>query len=170
MPDVGAPELDGAGGWIGVARPLTMAALRGRAVLVWFWSASSVACGRLVDDIRPLEELHGEDLVVVGVHSPRFPEETRHDVVVDAVARLALAHPVVDDADHRCFEAWGADDWPTVVLVGPAGDVVGSVSGPGCGAPLAAAVAEIVDLVPARARRRKPVSYTHLTLPTICSV
>ena len=155
MPDLGAPDLDGAGGWIGVGRPLTTAALRGRAVLVWFWSASSAECARLVDDIRPLEDLHGDDLVVVGVHSPRFPEETRHDVVVDAVARLALAHPVLDDADHRCFEAWGAEDWPTVVLVDPAGDVVGSVSGPGCGAPLAAAVAEVVGLVPARARRRK---------------
>lgn len=165
MPDLGAPELDGAGGWIGVGRPLSMAALRGRAVLVWFWSASSAECGRLVDDIRPLEELHGDDLAVVGVHSPRFPEETRHDVVVDAVARLALAHPVLDDADHRCFEAWGAEDWPTVVLVGPAGDVVGSVSGPGCGPPLAAAVAEIVDLVPARARRRKLAAPRRPLLP-----
>ena len=155
MPDLGPPDLDGAGGWIGVGRPLTMASLRGRAVLVYFWSASSAACRRLVDDVRPLEDMFGEDLAVVGVHSPRFPEEARHDVVVDAVARLALAHPVLDDSDHRAFEAWGADDWPTVVLVDPDGGIVGSVSGAGCGAVLQKAVSEVLEGPTARGGRRR---------------
>lgn len=155
MPDRPAPELDGAGGWIGVGRPLSRHALVGRAVVVWFWSASSAECARLVGDLRAVEEQHGEDLVVVGVHSPRFPEEARHDVVVDAVARLAIGHPVLDDADHRCFEAWGAQGWPTVVVVDPAGDVVGSQSGPGCGAAVADAVSRLLAGAPAGAGRRR---------------
>ena len=158
MPDrLRAPELTGAGGWIGVERPLTMTALRGRAVLVHFWSASSVECQRLLDDVRPVEELFADELVVVGVHSPRFPAETAHDVVVDAVARLAVAHPVLDDADHRCFEAWGADTWPTVVLVDTAGDVVGAMAGEGCGTALEKGVAAVLEgrPAPAGARRRR---------------
>ena len=163
---VRAPELDGAGGWIGVSKPLAPAALRGRAVLVYFWSASSVACQRLLDDVRPVERLFADDLVVVGVHSPRFPAEADHDVVAAAVARLAVPHPVLDDSDHRAFEAWGAGDWPTVVLVDPAGDVAGAVAGDGCGAVLEKAVAEVLDRrEPAPGRRRRLPPVERLLLP-----
>lgn len=155
-----APELHGRGGWIGVGRPLAMSRLRGKAVLVYFWSASSAECQRLVDDLRAVEDLFADELVVIGVHSPRFPAEADHAVVTDAVTSLAIAHAVVDDADLSVWEAYGAKAWPTVVLIDPAGDIAGAMAGEDCGEVLEAAVTEVLarpTAVAGRVRRR-PVS------------
>jgi len=140
-----APELAGAGGWIGPERPLVLSRLRGKVVLVHFWSASSVECQRLVEDLRPVEDLFADELVVVGVHAARFPAEADHGAVVDAVAALAIGHPVLDDADLSVWEAYGARLWPTVVLIGPTGEVAGSLEGEGCGEVLEAAVREVLE-------------------------
>jgi len=164
---VPAPELDGRGGWFGTARPLTLARLKGRAVVVYFWSASSAECQRLIDDLRPIEDLFADELVVVGVHAPRFPAESDHATVADAVAALAIAHPVVDDPDLSLWEAYGAEQWPTVVLVTPAGDIAGMVAGDDCGSVLEEAVTEVLERSPAvtgRVRRR-PVVTDRLLLP-----
>lgn len=162
-----APELDGRGGWIGVGRPLTLARLRGRAVLVYFWTASSAECHRLIDDLRPVEELFADELVVVGVHTPRFPAEVDHGAVAEAVRALAVAHPVVDDSDLSVWEAYGAEQWPTVVLVTPAGDIAGMVAGDDCGDVLERAVSGVLEQssgVTGRVRRR-PVVMDRLLPP-----
>ena len=163
-----APELGGAGGWIGVARPVSMATLRGRVVLVAFWAASDVASHRLLEDLRHLEDLFADRLVVVAVHSPRFPHEAEHGVVEAAVARHAVAHAVVDDADHRVFEAYGVAEWPTVVVVDPAGEIYGYVAGKGCGPALEKVVAQVLEEVPAGAgsRRRRLPAVARALLPT----
>ena len=163
-----APELGGEGRWIGVSR-LSLATLRGRAVLLYFWATSSVESHRLIEDLRPVEDLFADRLSVVGVHSPRYPREADHDVVVAAVARHALTHPVIDDADHRVWNAYGVAEWPTVVLVDTAGEVYGHVSGAGCGHLLEKAVAELVERsAPAGAagRRRRLPAVERLLLPT----
>lgn len=162
-----APELGGPGGWIGVGRPLTVASLRGRVALVYFWASSSVESARLVDDLRPLEDLFADQLVVVGVHTPRYPREAEHDVVTAAVARLALAHPVLDDADLAVAAAYGVQEWPTVVVVDPDGLVYGSVAGEGCGAVLEKAVTEVLERPPSgsRVRRRRLPDVDRLLLP-----
>lgn len=167
---VPAPELSGSGGWIGVERPLSMAALRGRVMLVCFWAASDVESHHLLEDLRPLEDLFADQLVVVCVHSPRLAGEADHEVVVAAVTSLAVNHPVLDDADRRTFRAYGVEEWPTVVLVDPQGEVYGSISGPGCGGALAKAVTEVLERSatagrPARRRRRIPAADRPLLPP-----
>lgn len=143
-----------------------MARLKGKAVLVYFWSASSAECQRLVDDLRPIQELFADELVVVGVHTPRFPAEADHATVADAVAALAIAHPVVDDAALALWKAYGAEEWPTVVLVSPAGEIAGMVSGDDCGEVLEAAVAEVLEASTVTARvRRRPVVLDPPLLP-----
>lgn len=166
MPAPGrAPELCGRG-WIGVDRPLPMAALRGRVVLVHFWASSSVASQRVIEELRPLEDLFADQMVVVGVHSPRFPREADHDVVVAAVARHAVAHPVVDDADLRTWEAYGVRDRPTVVVVDTEGGLVGMVSGGGCRPALEKAVRDALGRSPrGGGRRRKGPAVTRPLLP-----
>ncbi|MGI8683529.1 MAG: thioredoxin-like domain-containing protein [Acidimicrobiales bacterium] len=163
---VPAPELDGRGGWLGVTKPLSVARLKGKAVLVYFWSASSAECQRLIDDLRPIEDLFADELVVVGVHAPRFPAESDHATVAAAVASLAIAHPVVDDSDLSVWEAYGAGQWPTVVLVTPTGDIAGMVAGDDCGAVLEEAVTEVLEGAAVTGRvRRRPVVMDRLLLP-----
>ena len=69
-----APELRGRGGLAGDAPP-SLASLRGRVVLLGFWTSSSVTCLHVLDELRALEQRFGDDLVVVGVHSPRLAHE-----------------------------------------------------------------------------------------------
>ncbi|HET7489503.1 MAG TPA: redoxin family protein [Acidimicrobiales bacterium] len=140
-----AAELSGRGGWLGVQRPLSMARLRGRAVLVVFWAPSSVECRRLVPYLHRVVAEVGDDLVVVAVHAPRFPAEARRPAVVEAVGELGIADPVLDDSDLATWNAYGARRWPTVVLVTPAGEVVGAVDGPGAGPLLEKAVTEMLE-------------------------
>ena len=72
---VRAPELRGAGGWINTEHPLALRDLRGRVVLLDFWTFCCINCLRVVEELRPLEERFGDRLVVIGVHSPKFPHE-----------------------------------------------------------------------------------------------
>ena len=121
-----------------------LGALRGKVVLLHFWSYSTVACLRVLGELRRLEHRFPDELVVVGVHSPRFPRERDHQAVVKAVGRHGIAHPVLDDSSHDCRRRYGVVTWPTAVVVDPKGAVVGAVSGAGHGRALGRAVTELV--------------------------
>jgi len=139
-----APELTGRGGWIGVERPLTMSALRGRVVVLFFWSCRDVASLRVVEELRRLDHSHAEEVVVIGVHWPSDPGETGHDAVVKAVARHRIGHPVLDDPDGATAAAFGVTARPTLVVVDPNGSVLGSRRGEGHGRSVALVVSELL--------------------------
>jgi thiol-disulfide isomerase/thioredoxin len=128
---VRAPELAGRGGWIGTEEPLTLAALRGRFLLLDFWTFCCVNCLHVLEELRPLEERFADVLTVVGVHSPKFVHEADHDAVVAAVERYAVHHPVLDDPDLTTWKQYAVRAWPTLVLVDPEGYVVHVASGEG---------------------------------------
>src|SRR4051794_40112842 len=96
---VRAPELRGAGGWINATEPLSLAALRGKVVLLDFWTFCCANCLHVLEELRPVEEEFADVLVVVGVHSPKFVHEAEHAAVVAAVERYDVRHPVLDDPD-----------------------------------------------------------------------
>lgn len=126
-----APELVGRGGWIGLEKPLTIGALRGRIVVLHFLRFSSVGCLRVIEELRTLERLFAEEMVVVGVHSPGYVHETEHRAVRSAVARHRVDHAVLDDPDLATAGAYGVSSWPTVVVVDPAGQVQETLVGDG---------------------------------------
>jgi thiol-disulfide isomerase/thioredoxin len=128
---VRAPELVGRGGWIGTDEPLTLAAFRGRFLLLDFWTFCCVNCLHVLEELRPLEERFADVLTVVGVHSPKFVHEADHDAVVAAVERYAVHHPVLDDPDLTTWKQYAVRAWPTLVLVDPEGYVVHVASGEG---------------------------------------
>lgn len=140
---VRAPELQGAGGWIGV-EALSLADLRGKVVLLDFWTSCCANCIRLAEELRGLERRFAQELVLVGVHSPKFAHEADHDAVRAAVARLRLEHPVLDDPGLVTWDAYGVRAWPTLVLVDTTGRVAGQVSGEGHAIALAGAVEQLV--------------------------
>lgn len=140
-----APELAGRGGWIGCHEPLSMDRLRGRAVLLHFLRFSSVGCLRVIEELRPLQRLFAEEMVVVGVHSPGYPHETDHRAVRSGVARHRVDHPVLDDPGLETAGAYGVSTWPTVVVVDPAGEVVEMLVGEGVRIPLEKLIPALVD-------------------------
>ena len=139
-----APELSGRGGWLGVPGPLTMAALRGRVVIVAFWDGAEVASLRVLEELRRLDHVHGEELVVVAVHWPRSPGAAGSGALARTVARCRITAPVLDDPDGTTAAAFGVADRPALVLVAPDGSVVGTRTGEGHGRSLGRAVAELV--------------------------
>ncbi|MGW3985601.1 NHL domain-containing thioredoxin family protein [Streptomyces sp. NPDC004830] len=129
---VRAPELTGEGGWINTGgRRYSLAELRGRIVLLDFWTSCCINCLHVVDELRELEDRHRDTVVVIGVHSPKFPHEAEHRTVVDAVERYGVRHPVLDDPELATWTQYAVRAWPTLVVVDPEGYVVAQHAGEG---------------------------------------
>jgi len=154
MARVRAPQLHGEGGWIGVGQ-LDLAALRGKVVLLDFWTLACVNCLRVIEELRGLERRWVDELVVVGVHSPKFPHERDHAAVRAAVARHRVEHPVLDDPASRTWSAYAVRAWPTQVLVDPAGYEVGRWSGEGHAVAVSKRIEEVVREHDARGTLRR---------------
>jgi thiol-disulfide isomerase/thioredoxin len=111
------PELAGITEWLNSA-PLTMAGLRGRVVLVDFWTYSCVNCRRTFPFLRALHETYSDrGLTIVGVHAPEFDFEKSPDNVERAVRDLDVTWPVAEDPDHATWDAFRNDYWPAKYLV-----------------------------------------------------
>lgn len=135
-----APELSGTGAWIN-SPPLKLQDLRGKAVLIDFWTWDCVNCLRSVPVIERLHQRYAaRGLVVIGVHSPEFAHERPLDGVIAAVRRLGLHYPVVQDNDFRIWQAFGNRYWPAAWLIDSEGRVVYRHEGEGGEAQLAAAI------------------------------
>ena len=142
---VRAPELHGAGGWIGTGgQELTLAGLRGEVVLLDSWTFCCVNCLHVLDELRPLEQRFADVLVVVGVHSPKFAHEADHDAVVAAVERYEVHHAVLDDPELRTWSQYAVRAWPTLCVVDPEGYLVRVASGEGHADGLGRLVQELV--------------------------
>ena len=142
-PRVRAPELTGRG-WLNTDGPLALRDLRGRFVLLDFWTFCCVNCLHVIDELRPLEQRYAEELVVVGVHSPKFVHEADPVALAQAVERYGVHHPVLDDPELGTWQAYTARAWPTLVLVDPEGYVVAQYAGEGHVHALDALLAELV--------------------------
>ncbi|MEU5837685.1 NHL domain-containing thioredoxin family protein [Streptomyces diacarni] len=131
-PRVRAPELTGKGGWLNTGgEQLSLTELRGKIVIVDFWTFCCINCLHVLDELRELEERHAETVVVVGVHSPKFVHEAEHAAVVDAVERYGVEHPVLDDPELATWKQYAVRAWPTLVVVDPEGYVVAQHAGEG---------------------------------------
>jgi len=141
---VRAPELVGAGGWLNTGgSELTLADLRGKIVLLDFWTFCCINCLHVLDELRELEEKHSDTLVIVGVHSPKFVHEAEHQAVVDAVARYDVQHPVLDDPKLDTWKQYAVRAWPTLVVIDPEGYVVAQHAGEGHAHAIASLVEEL---------------------------
>lgn len=129
---VRAPELIGKGGWLNTGETqYTLADLRGRIVVLDFWTFCCINCLHVLDELRELEEKHRDTLVVIGVHSPKFVHEAEHQAVADAVERYGVAHPVLDDPELATWKQYAVRAWPTLVVIDPEGYVVAQHAGEG---------------------------------------
>ncbi|MEJ8277397.1 NHL domain-containing thioredoxin family protein [Pseudonocardia spirodelae] len=141
---VRAPELRGRR-WLNTGgRELSLAGLRGRIVVLDFWTFCCVNCLHVLDELRPLEEEFGDVLTVVGVHSPKFVHEADPAAVEAAVERYGVTHPVLDDPELATWDAYAARAWPTLAVIDPDGFVVARMAGEGHGPGLAALLRELV--------------------------
>ncbi len=131
MARVRAPELRGRS-WLNTGgKELTIKELRGKIVLLDFWTFCCINCLHVLDELRPLEEKYGDVLVVIGVHSPKFEHEKDERALAAAVERYGVEHPVLDDPELQTWQQYAAKAWPTLSVVDPEGYVVASMAGEG---------------------------------------
>ncbi len=139
-----APELQGRA-WLNTGgRDLRLADLRGKVVLLDFWTFCCINCLHVLDELRPLEQAYGDVLVTVGVHSPKFEHEADPSALAAAVERYEVHHPVLDDPELVTWQQYAVRAWPTLVVVDPEGYVVSQLSGEGHAHLLEAMVGELV--------------------------
>ncbi len=112
-----APEFQGSGPWIN-SEPLTLEGLRGRVVLIDFWTYSCINCLRTIPHIREWDERYRDaGLTIVGVHSPEFAFERVESNVRRNVRELGLRYPVMLDNEFATWRAWRNQYWPAKYLI-----------------------------------------------------
>jgi thiol-disulfide isomerase/thioredoxin len=129
--DEKAPELDGGVAWLNTAGPLKLQDLRGKVVVLDFWTLCCINCIHMLPDLAKLEEKYANQLVVIGVHSAKFDSEKDTENIRKAVLRYQIQHPVVNDANQAIWRAYGVSGWPTVAVIDPEGNYLGQESGEG---------------------------------------
>jgi thiol-disulfide isomerase/thioredoxin len=129
-PRVRAPELTD-GDWFNTDAPLTLRELRGRFVLLDFWTSCCGNCLHVLDELRGFEREHADVATVIGIHSPKFPHEARPEAVAAAVDRYEVGHPVLNDPELALWRQYAVRAWPTLVLIDPEGYVVAQAAGEG---------------------------------------
>jgi thiol-disulfide isomerase/thioredoxin len=128
---VRAPEFPAGAQWLNTAQPLTLAGLRGKVVLLDFWTYCCINCMHVIPELKQLEHKYPDSLVVIGVHSAKFDNEQVADHVRSAVLRYEIEHPVVNDPDSQIWGSYAVRAWPTLVLIDPEGKIIGQTSGEG---------------------------------------
>ncbi|UXS04230.1 cytochrome c biogenesis protein DipZ [Agrobacterium tumefaciens] len=118
-----APSLDGAVEWLN-SPPLTAEQLRGKVVLVDFWTYSCINCIRTVPFVRAwAEKYKDQGLVVIGVHSPEFAFEKKIDNVKQAISDFKIGYPVAVDNDYKIWRAFENNYWPAHYLIDAKGQI-----------------------------------------------
>lgn len=142
---VRASELTGRG-WLNTGdKSLNLEDLRGKIVLLDFWTFCCINCLHVLDELRPLEEKYKDVLVTVGVHSPKFEHEADPVALAAAVERYEIHHPVLDDPELETWQAYAARAWPTLVVVDPEGYIVAHLAGEGHSSGLGSLVEELIE-------------------------
>jgi thiol-disulfide isomerase/thioredoxin len=155
-----APDFPEGMQWLNTDRPLTLRELRGKVVLLDFWTYCCINCMHIIPDLKKLEAKYASELVVIGVHSAKFTNEKETENIRQAILRYEIEHPVVNDKDFHIWRAYGAEAWPTLFLIDPDGRVWGWKSGEGVYEPFDRAIGQIVREFGAKGKiNRKPLTF-----------
>ncbi len=124
------PSLSGGTGWIN-SGPIDLSELRGKIVLLDFWTFCCINCHHVLPDLAKLEEKYPNELVVIGVHTAKFEAERDTENIRRKVREYRIKHPVVNDANQVIWQRFGVQGWPTLALIDATGRFVGMMSGEG---------------------------------------
>ena len=126
-----APNFVGISNWLN-SSPLNIAALRGKVVLVDFWTSGCINCARTLPYVTGLyDKYKGKGLVVVGVHTPEFPFERSTATVQAAISRHGIRYPVAQDNEFATWKAYRNEYWPAQYIVDQSGRIVFEHAGEG---------------------------------------
>jgi DNA-binding beta-propeller fold protein YncE len=126
-----APEFPAGLDWLNTDHPLKLKELQGKIILLDFWTYCCINCIHIIPDLKRLEAEYPNELIVIGVHSAKFTEEGQTENIRQAIMRYQIEHPVINDRNFAVWQSYGAQAWPTVVLIDPNGKIASTHSGEG---------------------------------------
>lgn len=132
--DLSMPEFPEGLEWLNTEAPISVYKdLCGKVVVLDFFTYCCINCIHLLPDLHALEHTYSDKdgLLIVGVHSAKFPNEKVLDNIKSAVLRYNISHPVVNDADASLWQELEVSCWPTLVILGPRGNMLFSLIGEG---------------------------------------
>ena len=126
-----APNFTGIGNWLN-SPPLDIKQLRGKVVLIDFWTYTCINCIHTLPYVKGwYDKYKDQGLQVIGVHTPEYPFERDTGNVKAAISRFGIRYPVAQDNDYATWNAWGNQYWPAIYLIDKKGQVVYSHFGEG---------------------------------------
>lgn len=131
MARVRAPQLPPDSIWLNTDRPLSLKNLKGRIVLLDFWTYGCINCLHVLPDLKYLEEKYRNSLTTIAVHSAKFGHEQETENIRQAILRYDIEHPVLIDNDFRVWQDYAVRAYPTFVVIDAQGYVIATVSGEG---------------------------------------
>ena len=163
-----APEFAGLDGWLNTPAPLTLAGLRGKVVLVDFWTYSCINCRRTIPYLNRWQaDYAAQGLQVVGIHTPEFGFERMRRNLEPALRELGIAYAVGQDNDFRTWRAWSNRAWPSFYLLDREGRIVLAREGEGHARELEGAIRALLGLAPAAARRGDDPDLSRVRSPEV---
>jgi len=117
--------------WFNTPQPINIADQRGKVVLLDFWTYCYINCLHVLPDLAYLEQKYPDSLTVIGLHSPKFPNELVAKQLIKAINRYDIRHPVAHDPEFTVWKSYGIRNWPSIILIDPEGYVIGVYSGEG---------------------------------------
>jgi thiol-disulfide isomerase/thioredoxin/DNA-binding beta-propeller fold protein YncE len=145
--------------WFNVSQPLTVAELKGRVVLLDFFTPGCINCIHMIPVLQKLKTEFGDDLLVVGVTSPKFSASKRADNMTPFLRRFHIDEPVFIDADMTWWQHYGVFAWPTILLLDPQGKVIHRFVGERSAAQMAPPISDLI------AAAKTAGTLTHPALP-----
>src|SRR3954447_9825050 len=142
--------LEGGIAWINTAGPIHLQDLRGKVVLLDFWTYCCINCHHVLPDLAALEQKYKNQLVVIGVHTAKFFAERDTENIRRKVREYGIRHPVINDADQVLWNRFGVNSWPTLVLLDVDGQFVDAISGEGHFAVLDKVIGQLVTRAKSR--------------------
>ncbi|MCK5396525.1 MAG: redoxin domain-containing protein, partial [Gammaproteobacteria bacterium] len=125
---ISAPDFPEALEWYNTEQPARLNEYRGRVVLLNFSTYGSLQCVHTLDDLEYLQNRYQDNLLVIGVHTPRFPGERTASHIRKIISRHNINHPLVNDAGARLTQLYGIRREHTLVVIGTSGNILGAVS------------------------------------------
>jgi DNA-binding beta-propeller fold protein YncE len=126
-----APDFPEGAEWFNTDKPLSLRDLRGKLVLLDFWTSGCINCIHIIPDLKKLELKYHDELAVIGVHSAKFLNEGSSESIRQAILKNDLEHPVINDKSFEVWDSYNASAWPTLVLIDPKGKIIGMKTGEG---------------------------------------
>jgi DNA-binding beta-propeller fold protein YncE/peroxiredoxin len=126
-----ASELTPTGGWLNTDKPLSLKSLKGKVVMLDFWTYGCINCLHIIPDLKRLEAKFSKELVVIGVHSAKFENEKQTENIRKIILRYEIEHPVANDFDFKVWRSYDVQAWPTRILIDTEGNIRARISGEG---------------------------------------